>query len=128
MSLIARVISECVITGLLIELIKTGCLTCRQYSQSLEILDLFTFFFIYDQTPASFISFALRLMTDGLVWEKRTAICCPYAHTTRRHVREGKVQISNIQHWIVFVWLFVSVVFSRVRKNCERLQASLCLI
>ena len=67
-------------------------------------------------------------MRDVLKWEKRTAICCPYAQTTRRHVGECKVQISNIQHWIVFFfWLFVSVVFSRVRKNCERrLQASLC--
>jgi len=49
-------------------------------------------FFIYDQTPASYISFALRLMADVLVWEKRIAICCPYAQTTRRHVGECTVQ------------------------------------
>jgi hypothetical protein len=48
-------ISKYVIAGLLIELIKMECLTCRQYSQSLEMLYLFLLFFIYDQTPASFI-------------------------------------------------------------------------
>jgi len=85
--------------------------------------------FTYDQTPASYISFALRLMTDVLVWKKRTVICCPYAQTTRRHVGECKVQkYRTFKHWIFFALLFVSVVFGRVRKNCERrLLDSSCL-